>query len=200
MLKTKIPISPAISKDKKSRMYKLKLMRGFTFIEVAISVAVLAILATVAAPIIAQGIDAIVTTRTQETLMQDARFAMNWMVEELKNNCQELINVDGSIPLLSFYPDASDHTKYIVYYIVGNNLMRSYIEGANQTDYLIAENVALFEPRGYEAVTTTLPAESSGWTNNESLMDFIQISLTIQDQAGEESLSLISRITLRALQ
>lgn len=149
----------------KNKIYRLKNPIGTSLLEVSIAIAVLSVLAGVTAPIIAQGIDAALLSRSQTQLLHDGRLALNSIVEDLKNKNIYLTNASGSsLTFLIYNTYPSDLESYVSYsrvqYASNPNRfeLRRSVSTWNGTgydpsvNYTLARDVKSFSVVGYPAI------------------------------------------------
>ncbi|MBU2541059.1 MAG: type II secretion system GspH family protein [Candidatus Omnitrophica bacterium] len=176
--------------------------KGFTLIEMVISIAVLAIIAVVLTPIVLQSIDLFLMSRTQEVLANESRFAMNWMSEEIKTECASFNTIDGmSLTFTTCATCDPPNTPISYDWDSANNRLIRTVGGGDDNDDILAERVSFAEFRVFDTVDLDM---SAGQTNvsDFSTFDvrFVQIRLAITDDTGTKAYSLVTRIMPRYLQ
>jgi prepilin-type N-terminal cleavage/methylation domain-containing protein len=189
-------------------------LRGFTIIELAISVAVLSVVASIFAPVIGQGIDAILITRSKEQMGQETRFAMNWITNDLMNNC--FIIADLPKPTEQYYPrigcwTTADQNFYVQYWrgfpVNPLTLVRRTTD-ITTTPSTIVESVLTnklrsLDIRGYRANfgygMIPLAFSNDNWTSLDQVK-IIEIRLSIwEDSTQTKYHDLVTRIHPRLL-
>jgi len=197
-----------------SYLNKNRAKKGFTFTELAISVAVLAILAGVAAPVISQGIDAILLSRNKEQILQEARVSLQWMASELRDRCTAITTFSTSNRRYIRFTSNSTFDPCVEYeWLPGSaNLelrRRAYDASCSALSYdsILATGVELFQIKCLPATTGTSMYMQDAYTtlNDIDLLSpsppgpikIIQILLRVSNPATNSRIDLITRIKPR---
>jgi prepilin-type N-terminal cleavage/methylation domain-containing protein len=168
-------------------------LRGFTIIELAISVAVLSVVASIFAPVIGQGIDAILITRSKEQLAQEAHLAMSWITEDLKNNCAEITGLTSTA--IACDKPNSGSFDYFTWSPSGILQLDRINNGVTQA--LVVKPIRFFQVKGYRAVGSVPNDEipNDYWGDWPNFPDFaitdvkiVQIYLSVGDEQNHYEL------------
>lgn len=178
---------------------------GYTLVELSIAVAVLAVLAGVFAPVISQGIDAMLAIKDKEVLLNEASLAMQWMSNELRTDFEAFNSFNSTI---IWFQSHADPTHLIGYRIqtktdsrgvAHQDLIRVIFDMSTMQEIpttnppTLARDVTFFELRYYPALTgTRIPRYSEA--PGPGAVAVVQIRLILTSPASGDSVELLTRI------
>lgn len=137
-------------------------------LEMSIAIGILAILAMVFAPVVAQCIDVMLTSKDKDKIIHEARFALNYIGGSLKSNCTHITTLNSGNTMLLFKETADAQGNYytseinyrdsadpgssrdeLVLIKRRYNASDSLISGP--TEYILAGHVTAFSVIGHKA-------------------------------------------------
>ncbi len=163
--------------------------RGFTLIEIIISIVLVGIIAGVAALIIMKGVRAYSDETSRSNVHYQARLAMERMAREVKiaRNCGAIIPMAHPAATLAF---TDINNIGVAYSLVGTNLMR------NAAD-ILAQNVTALQFQFLDINGN--PTASPGPTCGVLLANtwLIEITMTVTDPQTAEFVNMRTRVQPR---
>ncbi len=177
-------------------------LKGFTLIEMVISIVVLGIVGAVLTPTISQAIDLFLMTRTQEVLARESRFALNWMSEEIKTNCETIDFISATRLKFTTCLTCDPVNKKVIYIWdntqdVLTRIVTDLAEGILESDDILAEKVTFAEFSLFNTFNLNTGAGETG--SVPAGVNLVQIRLDIEDATGTKTYNLVTRVMPRNL-
>jgi type II secretory pathway pseudopilin PulG len=180
--------------------------RGFSFVDLCISIAVLAVVAGLFAPVIAQGIDAMLISRAQAQLSQEARLAMNFILGKMRDECCFTNTMSEWTSTKVVFLNTANN-RYVGFNYNASNQHLEYLSGPtvdNLTAYTLVENVItpvapLFLFKYFPRYSGTFFTAGAADASDPTLVKVFQVSFTLGTQLGtplETRFELLSRVYL----
>lgn len=162
----------------------MKNSRGFTLIEIIISIVLVGIIAGVAALIIIQGVRAYSDEASRSDVHYQARLTMERMAREVKlvRSCMDINGMANPSASLDFWDIGNNQ---VIYTLVGTNLMR------NAADTL-AQNVTALQFQFLDVFGNAPVGPTCGVAPGDTWL--VEITMTVTDPQTSEFVNMRTRV------
>lgn len=159
--------------------------KGFTLLEMIISISIMALVAAAASVLFNQSVVAYRYSTDKITVAQEAALAMKWMVYDIELATDITTSGGSSLTILD---NATPAPNTIYYHLVGNQIQRNF----NGTDHLLAENVTGLTFKYYGLTNNTVYSDPVG-TGNKGNLKAIEIDIVTLRNNQEFRLNSVAR-------